>query len=106
MRMVYAQWLHPYLERTSPGPADLAGDRPDADPKKDQGGEMMFYIPMNEETAKQLAKEFQGPRKPPARWKRILAACLRGFVYVIASPATLFVVVMVLLSWAFDMAEE
>jgi hypothetical protein len=100
-----ARGVHPDLERTSPGTADLAGDRPEADPGKDQGGNLMFGS-ISEEVWKQLAHAHQGPRKPPARWKRVLAGSLRGLVYVAASPATLLVGVIALLIWAFEMSEE
>jgi hypothetical protein len=100
-----ARRVHPDLERTSPGPADLAGDRRSPDPRTTEGGNLMFGS-ISEEVWKQLAQAHQGPRKPPARWKRMLAGSLRGLVYVAASPVTLFVGVIALLIWAFEMSED
>lgn len=57
------------------------------------------------EVLKQFQQAHQGPRKPPAKWKSVLAAVIRGCVYVVCSPALLFIWPLFLVIWAFEREE-
>lgn len=67
---------------------------------------MIPTFAFSEETLKAMAQAHQGPRKPPARWKRIASAMVRGMTYVFFAPTILFFAPILIVWWAFEIAED
>lgn len=47
-----------------------------------------------------------GASEGDVTWKKVAAAALRGVVYVLVSPVTLFCLIVFAFVWAFEMKDE